>query len=80
MSVMATNKGCRIDSGPMQTFIVFVCAAAFNLPRWFEYEYRYDVLSVANETLEDNVTVVEVNITQLTVDTTPMRQDNRYIR
>ncbi len=79
MSTIAMNRGCRIESGPAQTAIVFVAATAFNLPRWFEYEYRYEV-DVANATLDDNVTVVEVNETVLTVDTTALRQDDRYIR
>ena len=33
---------CRIHSGTKQAVIVFVSAALFNLPRWLEFEYKYE--------------------------------------
>ena len=30
-----------LNSGVVQSVIVFLCATAFNLPRWYEYEFKY---------------------------------------
>merc|ERR1719305_1818628 len=82
MSTIGGRGGCFFNifnSGVVQSVIVFLCATAFNLPRWYEYEFKYRV-DTTNVTLEDNVTVVEVNETVVDVDTTWLRQDDQYIR
>ena len=44
MSTIGGRGGCSFNifnSGVVQSVIVFLCATAFNLPRWYEYEFKY---------------------------------------
>ena len=44
MSTIGGRGGCFFNifnSGVVQSVIVFLCATAFNLPRWYEYELKY---------------------------------------
>ena len=44
---------CRVQSGVRQAVLVFVAAATFNLPRWFEFAFGYDYqvrCSIARDT------------------------------
>ena len=44
MSTIGGRGGCFFNifnSGVVQSVIVFLCATAFNLPRWYEYEFKY---------------------------------------
>ena len=67
-----------MTSGSAQAAVVFLVAALFNLPRWFEFAYDYE-FKIRKEILE-NGTVVETNVSVLTVGTTDLRKNEAYIR
>ncbi|XP_059083230.1 uncharacterized protein LOC131880581 [Tigriopus californicus] len=68
----------RIESGIWQSIIVFVSAALFNLPRWFEFEYNYEMKEV-NLTMV-NGTMVLSNVSDIVVGTTELRRNEAYVR
>ena len=66
-----------LNSGVAQSLAVFLWANVFILPRWFEYKI-VDTVNVKNVTLEDNVTIVEVNETVAGIDYTWLRKNDNY--
>ena len=70
---------CRRTSGSTQAAIVFLVAAIFNLPRWFEFIYVYD-FELRNQTLE-NGTMTRTNVSVFSgVDLANFRKNEAYIR
>ena len=69
-----------LDDGNVQSLIVLVFSVAFNLSRWFEFQWSWKVVE-KNVTNPDTGIVLGVeNVTVPMVSTTDLRKDYDYIR
>ena len=65
------------NSGVAQSLAIFFWATIFIFPHWFEYEI-VERVDTKNVTLEDNITIIQVNETATDIGYTWLRENDDY--